>query len=472
MVSRILLFVLLLPICLKTLSAEKPNIVFIFADDQCFETLGALGNDEIHTPHLDQLAARGTVFTHAYNMGGWNGAICQASRTMLNTGRSLWNAHSVWKKSEAERKAGRWWSEYMKAAGYRTYMTGKWHCEADADKAFDVAADVRPGMPEQTKAGYNRPLGLDDHAWSPSDPSFGGYWQGGTHWSEVVANHSQAFLQQATSDNDPFFMYLAFNAPHDPRQSPQSYVDRYPLEKISVPENFLTLYPYADAIGCGKRLRDEKLAPFPRTEYAVKVNRQEYYAIITHMDEMIGRILEAVEQTGKADNTWIFFTADHGLACGQHGLIGKQNLYDHSLRVPFIVAGPGVKQGDRIDDPIYLQDIMPTTLELAGIEKPKHVDFDSLLPVLRDGESMPTKPIYGAYIDLQRCIRTDTHKLIVYPKAKKLRLYDIQADPREMHDLASEPSSAGLVKSLFGQLQTLQTELGDPLDLSALAPKG
>ncbi|MDA7875040.1 sulfatase-like hydrolase/transferase, partial [Rhodopirellula sp.] len=127
---------------------ERPNIVFIFADDQCFETIQHLGNSEIQTPNLDQLARQGTTFSHAFNMGSWSGAVCVASRTMLNTGRFVWNANGVHSKSEQERQEGRWWSEYMKQAGYRTYMTGKWHCKANAEKAFDVARDIRPGMPK------------------------------------------------------------------------------------------------------------------------------------------------------------------------------------------------------------------------------------------------------------------------------------------------------------------------------------
>ena len=120
---------------------ERPNIVFIFADDQCFATIHELGNAEIQSPNLDQLAREGTTFSHAFNMGSWSGAVCVASRTMLNTGRFVWNAKAVHSKSELERQQGRWWSEYMKQAGYRTYMTGKWHCKANAERAFHVARE-------------------------------------------------------------------------------------------------------------------------------------------------------------------------------------------------------------------------------------------------------------------------------------------------------------------------------------------
>jgi choline-sulfatase len=347
-------------------------------------------------------------------------------------------------------------------------MTGKWHCKADAEKSFDVVRDVRPGMPKQTEAGYNRPLGPGQDPWSPSDREFGGFWEGGTHWSEVVARHAREFMNEAKHRDEPFFMYLAFNAPHDPRQSPEAYVNRYPLDSIRLPANFQKVHPYADAMGCGPQLRDEKLAPFPRTPYAVKIHRQEYFAIITHMDAMIGRILDALDSTGKAENTWIFFTADHGLAVGQHGLMGKQNLYEHSVRVPFIVVGPGVSQNQRIDRAVYLQDIMPTTLELAGVKKPNHVEFHSILPML-GGEESPYESIYGAYLDKQRSIRTDRYKLIVYPKAGKRSLFDVRNDPLETNDLIDEESMKPVAQRLFARLQSLQREMKDDVDLSGMS---
>ena len=159
--------------------------------------------------------------------------------------------------------------------------------------------------------------------------------------------------------------------PMIPGNPPRSIVDMYPLENIAVPESFLSEYPYKDDMGCGPGLRDETLAPFPRTEYAVKVNRQEYYAIITHMDAQIARILEKLEETGQAENTYIFFSADHGLAVGNHGLMGKQNMYEHSMRPPMIIVGPDIPKGQKKDMAVYLQDIMPTVIEYAGGRSPR-----------------------------------------------------------------------------------------------------
>lgn len=451
---------------------EKPNIIVIIADDLSFNSIRPMGGNEVKTPSLDKLAEQGILFTHTYNMGGWNGAICIASRTMINTGRFVWRAEQLDKNLEEEAAENMLWSQILHQAGYETYFSGKWHVKIDPEKIFDNVRHVRPGMPKTVPEAYNRPVEGQEDKWSPYDTSVGGFWEGGKHWSEVLGDDAVDFIRQASEKDTPFFMYLAFNAPHDPRQSPKEFVDMYPPEDISVPESYLPLYPYADAIGCGKELRDARLAPFPRTEYAVKVNRQEYYAIISHMDTQVARMLDAVEKSGKADNTYIFFTADHGLAVGYHGLIGKQNMYDHSIRPPMIVVGPDIPANKKLDMDVYLQDIMPTTIELAGIEIPEYVEFKSLLPYLREGQNESSyDAVYGCYQDLQRMIRDDGFKLMVYPYAPKLRLYDLENDPMEMNDLADDPEYQQLVKNLFTKLEKLGKEMDDTLDIRSFFPE-
>ena len=445
--------------------AGRPNILFLFADDLAFDAVASLGNEEVATPHIDAIARRGLTFTHAFNQGAWGGAVCVASRTMLITGRSLWHAHRDYDATEAKYvDTGKSWPQRLAATGYRTYFSGKWHVRADARKTFDVVRHVRPGMPNQTKQGYHRPVVGEADSWQPWDTQHDGYWKGGKHWSEVLADDGIAFLTEAaTHPNQPFFMYLAFNAPHDPRQSPREYVTRYEVDQIRIPSSFRAEYPYE--IGCN-RIRDEVLAPFPRTHYAVQVHRQEYYAIITHMDDQIGRILDALEATGQRDNTIICFTADHGLAVGRHGLMGKQNMYEHSLRVPFMLAGPGIPSNQSNDQPIYLQQIMPTTLEWAGANLSDEIEFGSLGSQLRaaEGESHG-RPIYGAYTKTQRMVRAEGYKLIVYPQIDTMRLYNLRLDSDELHDVIDHPSSGPIVERLLRRLKTLQGEMGDTVEL-------
>jgi len=465
--QRILfLIVAVLILCSCKHRQQPPNILFILADDQCYNTIRELGNAEVFTPTLDELARQGTVFTTVYNMGGWHGAICVASRTMFNTGRFLWRARGLETKLDSLAGQGELWSKEMERLGYDTYMTGKWHVNIQPPEIFQQVGSVRGGMPGQVPEMYDRPRDENDQAWTPWDTAFGGYWERGTHWSEVVADETMEFLDQSARSEHPFFMYVAFNAPHDPRQSPREFVDLYPLENISVPMNFLPEYPYQEEIGCGPSLRDEKLAPFPRTEYAVKVHRQEYYAIISHLDKQIGRILDHLERTGQADNTYIFFSADHGLSVGQHGLMGKQNMYDHSLRPPMLVVGPDVPAGQHLDMAVYLQDIMATTIDYAGAKVPEWVDFNSLRPFIEGDKSSTNYPaVYGAYMDLQRMVRMDDYKLIVYPYAGVVRLFDLVNDPQEMHDLSRGDSRRERIISMFSRLEKLQAEMGDTLNL-------
>lgn len=454
---------------LSALAAEKPNVLFLFADDMTWKAVRSLGGEDIETPNLDRLAARGTTFTHAYNPGGWHGAICVASRTMLMTGRPLWQARSAEPRLNADFvEKGLMWPQLMAAQGYRTCFAGKWHIQANHEKVFQQIRHFREGgMPPDGREAYFRPGEGRPDPWSASDPSRGGFWQGGTHWSEVMAADFPAFL--AGGDPRPWFMYLAFNAPHDPRQSPQEFLDRYPLPRVKVPANFLPLYPHRAAMGADKGQRDENLAPFPRTPFAVQTHRREYYAAITHLDVQIGRILDELGKSPAAENTYIFFTADHGLSCGEHGLMGKQNLYDASVRVPFIVAGPGVPQGKRIEAPVYLQDAMPTTIGLAGGTVPGEVGFKDLRP-LWEGKGEPRDAVIGAFRNLQRMIEKDGKKLILYPQAKVARLFDLRADPGESRDLMETEAGRSLAVPLFHRLLEIQQESGDPLDLRPAFP--
>ncbi|MGJ8693316.1 MAG: sulfatase-like hydrolase/transferase [Thalassotalea sp.] len=477
----------------------KPNFVFIFADDQSPKTLGAYGNKEIITPNLDELAKQGVNFSNAHNMGSWTGAVCLASRTMLNSGLSVWEAQTMNSNYAKGKGFDLTWSKLMEKAGYETYMTGKWHVHAPANKVFQSTLQVRPGMPKDNwdhftqverfkkfangtsefssaqefmPVGYNRPLGPDDNSWSPTDPKHGGFFQGGTHWSEVVKNNALTFIEQASQTEKPFFMYLAFNAPHDPRQAPQAYQDLYQAEQLSLPASFQPLYPEKDFIGNGPSLRDAALAPFPRTAYATKVHLKEYYALISHLDTQVGDIISALKASGKMDNTYIVYTADHGLAVGEHGLFGKQNMYDHSVRSPFIIWGPDMNGGNTVDANIYLQDVMATALDLAGVEKPEHIFFNSIKNLATGASVNSYYPaIYGSYKDNQRMIKKDGFKLIVYPEVNKVKLFNLTEDPDEMLNLADNKQYKTTVNKLFKDLLILQKELADDLNLMPVYSK-
>jgi arylsulfatase A-like enzyme len=475
---------------------EKPNILFIFADDQSPKTIGAYGNSQIQTPNLDQLAQKGVNFSNAYNMGSWSGAVCKASRAMINSGRSVWQAHKMDKLYSTGKGIDETWSKLLEAEGYDTYMTGKWHVTAKAHKVFQTSKHVRPGMPKDNwdhwtmvnlfkdfyagktdyksveefmPVGYNRPLSPEDDSWSPTDPKHGGFYQGGKHWSEVLKDDAVSFINEAANKPNPFFMYVAFNAPHDPRQAPKAYQDKYTAAELALPKNWEDNYPEKDFIGNGPSLRDAALAPFPRTKFATREHLKEYYALITHLDTQVGEIMGALKASGKMDNTYIIYTADHGLSVGERGLFGKQNMYEEAVRAPFIIWGPGIEGGQTVDADIYLQDAMATSLDIAGADKPDYVFFNSIIDLAKGKTTQGSyDAIYGAYINSQRMIKKDGFKLIVYPDAKKIKLFDLTADPDEMHDIASNSKYSSKVKKLFNELVKLQNSFEDSLDLTEM----
>jgi arylsulfatase A-like enzyme len=201
------------------------------------------------------------------------------------------------------------------------------------------------------------------------------------------------------------------------------------------------------------RVRDELLAPFPRTLDVIREHIAAYYAMITHLDHHLGRVLDALEARGELGNTIIVLAGDNGLAVGQHGLMGKQNLYEHSVRVPLVVAGPDVPQGRRTDALVYLHDVMPTTLELAGLPIPGTVESASRVPLVRGESTEGLDTVFAAYMGVQRMVRDRRWKLIRYPQVGETQLFDLANDPWEVQNLAGEEAHAGTVERLSEHLR-------------------
>lgn len=459
----------------KTTEQKKPNVLFLFVDDMTYDGLNILGNKEIISPNLDKLITSGVRFSNTYIMGGWNGAISIASRSQLITGRYLWNTYQAEKSGyETELANQEMWPQAMKNAGYKTFQTGKWHMKAiTPQQLFDKTVKVRGGMPKDTPDAYNRPATKNDTIWTPWDQSKGGYWSEGKHWSEILADETIAYMEENRSSKQPLFLFCAFNAPHDPRQAPKEYVDLYRTDSLSIPENFLPIHPLCEEMGSGKTLRDERLAPFPRTPYSIQKHRQEYYALITHLNTQIGRILEVLRKNGMDKNTLIVFAADNGLSVGHHGLLGKQSMYDHSMKVPLVFCGLGLPQGEVRTQLTYLQDLVPTVYDLAGIKKPVHLDFISQIDVLKNSKSASKRDaVYAAYLqNAQRMVTDGRYKLFFIPAAKEVYLFDLKNDPLEVKNLFGNPEYAKVVQKLSAQYLKLSKESGDTFNLAAIYPQ-
>jgi arylsulfatase A-like enzyme len=450
--------------------AGLPNFLFLIADDLTYRAIHSLNNPEIQTPNLDRLVQRGCTFTHCFHQGSWSGAVCVPSRTMLNTGLSTFHAH---KRAEETPL----WGQTLGDAGYDTSIIGKWHLsQANLRRSFKDLGPVSGGMFESGPSAYGRPS--PGNTWTPWDQSLKGQWLGTRIWqkterddikhsAQIWAEGAADYLRKRSSRNQPFLLYVGFNSPHDPRQAPKEFVDLYPKERIEVPPNYLAEHPFDQG---DRRIRDELLAPFPRTREAVQLHRSEYYAHTTYMDTQVGRILDALEQSGHAGDTYVIFTADHGLAVGQHGLMGKQNLYDHSIRMPLIISGPGIPAGKRVGRMVYQHSVFATTCELAGVPVPKSVEFPSLVDLLKGGGREKHDAMFCWYLNFQRAVRTEEHKLIVYPQAGVTQLFDLQKDPWEVHNLSERREYAATRKHLLERLHRLQRELDD--DLGPVAAPG
>jgi arylsulfatase A-like enzyme len=275
------------------------------------------------------------------------------------------------------------------------------------------------------------------------------------------------FITTKRDTSRPFSMYLGLAGPHDPRLAPPKYRRLYDPDKIPIPPNFQPYHPYDN--GHTGTIRDEKLETWPRTEEAIRRHLYDYYALISSMDYDIGRLLDALEETGLDTNTLIIFSSDQGLALGSHGLMGKQSLYEDVMKVPFLVSGPGVPVG-KTDALAYLFDIPPTIYEYAGITIPKGLDGVSLMPVIRGDTDKVRDRLFMAYKTWERSVRDDTWKLIRYPQINVSRLYNLKSDPREIVDLANNAEHREVANTMMDLMEEEQKRYGDKTPLTSASP--
>jgi len=424
---------------------DKPNILFFFVDDQPYNTLGCTGNEVIRTPSIDELADRGLVFDNAYIMGGTSPAVCSPSRAMLFSGKTLWNLDNQGMWGFEIDQDTTTFPQVFKEAGYTTWATGKNEPGKAGHfiRSFSVGDKIMfRGM---TRSQYNIPLYE-----YPADGTFKGKKpvnHTGKHSAEIYADAATNFLKSHAADAPPFFMYVSFQTPHDPRQSPPEYRAAYNEAKIPLPPAFMPEHPFDNGM---LKIRDEKLAGFPRTEKEIKKHLADFYATMEHTDAQIGRVIDALKASGEWDNTIIVYTADNGLALGSHGLMGKQNVYDHSVHVPLILAGPGLPKGERRDQLCYLYDLIPTLIERAELEAPDTVEFKSLNNAIDDPDAEHREHLYFAFMDWQRAVQKNGYKLIEYcvNGERRTQLFHLDEDPHELMNLAEDAEHADTLVEL------------------------
>lgn len=447
------LFLLTCSLGLATVCPVKaqPNVLFLFADDQRADTIAALGNEHIKTPNLDRLVARGVAFDRAYMQGGLQGATCVPSRAMLLSGRNLFHIDEHLKKHTT-------WPAAFGKAGYSTFISGKWHNGEDSILlSFQQARSMfTGGMTDPLKAPLRNVV----------DGKFGPPEIAPKHACEVFADEAIAFLKAPRKA--PFFCYVPFDAPHDPHVVPADFPVKYEAADIPLPKNFLPQHAWNNGeMTC----RDEQLLPWPRPEARVREMLADYYRYVSYLDSQIGRVLDALDASPHAKDTIVVFAADSGVARGSHGLIGKQNVYEHSMRVPLIIAGPGIPEGKRTQAMCYLFDVLPTVGKLCGVAGPETSQGLEFTATLADPSKPARSEMFFAYRNSQRAIRDEQWKLIRYPDIDRTQLFDLKSDPMEITNLANQPEHSTKVMELTDRLEKAMQAAGDDVKLQNTTPK-
>jgi arylsulfatase A-like enzyme len=432
-----LAYCLMLLACVSVDARERPDVLFIAVDD-LNSWVGAMGgHPQTRTPNIDALAARGMLFTNAHTPG----AACLPARTAILTGVNAFNS------------------------GIYT-MRGDWRDTLGAGKIFHAHSySIRGFRGQQDKTAWD--------AYFPSlerqlpDEVFPapGQTDGDAAGNGISTGHFDFFPTVTTDDamgdgqvvnwviqqleaasTGPRFIAAGLYRPHLPWYVPQKYFDMHPVEHVQLPDYLETdledVPPaYAKLIGMEPDLDTSTMAWIKeRGTRKWQEAVQGYLASISFADAMIGRLMDALDASGRADNTIIVLWADHGFHLGQKDTWGKMTLWDESTHVPFIIVAPGVTTpGTRSDEAVSTHSIYPTLVELAGLACPDHVDGTSLVPLLRDpamrwdGVAITTYGDYGNFT-----VRDDRYRYIVYANGEE-ELYDVKADPNQWTNLAGDP---------------------------------
>lgn len=422
----------LLPLApLAAQDRQRPNVLFILVDDQSPFDLSIYDSaSPCRTPVLDEIAAAGTVLDAAYHMGSWSGAVCTPSRHMIMSGRTVWHLPRRGIRGEQQNPncpadlAEHTLGAVFRRAGYDTMRTCK---KGNSYKAANAQFEV-----------------VHDKTCRQADPERGSPWHADRVLDFLTAREERG-------DDDPFLIYFGFSHPHDPRHAPDELLGNYgasnegpagepPDDAPPLPVNYLPAHPFHHG---HPRLRDEvnvQGVKRRRDEATIRNELGRQFACNESIDRQIGRVLDRLRQSGELDNTIVIYTADHGMAIGRHGLQGKQNLYEHTWRVPFLAMGPGIPRGRRAAGNVYLLDVLPTLCDFAGIDAPATVEGKSMRAVLEGKAETVRDVLYGVYAGGtkpgMRCVRKGNWKLIQYDAldgfVRETQLFDLSVNPNEL----------------------------------------
>jgi len=427
----------------------RPNILFIAIDDQN-DWIGCLdGHPQIQTPNIDRLAERGTVFLNAHCQS----PLCNPSRTSLMTGKRPDNTGiyglAPWFRDVPELRELVTLPQYLRQHGYKTASAGKiYHGGYGRKKKDDEFELLGPPAgvgvrPKEKLVETPNPHPLVDWGVFPHNDEDKGDWK--------VASWGAEQLQQKDLQ-EPFFLSVGFFLPHVPCYATQKWFDLYPDDDTVLPP--IVMNDRADTPRFSWYLHWK--LPETRLQFLREADEwrnlvRSYLACTSFVDSQVGRVLDALDKSGHADDTIVVLWSDHGWHLGEKEITGKNTLWDRSTRVPLIFAGPGVTAGQRCNRPAELLDIYPTLVDLCGLPPLDQLDGHSLRPQLEDAAAEREWPAITTHNANNHGLRTDRWRYIEYADGTR-ELYDMEADSNEFTNLADKPEHAGVIANLRRQL--------------------
>jgi len=438
---------------------DRPNILIVMTDHQRADTV--LPAHPAITPNLDRLSAEGVTFTNTYCPSPH----CCPARATFHSGLYP-SRHGVWNNvcndqaiNRGLNPGVRLWSEDLAETGYRMHFSGKWHVssqQSPKDRGWTehFASGTKPNehgsswdsfrerakTPEPTQRGEGGILcnGYCDYTLYGTRE-----FTSGDHDEKAVATALDLFPALSEGE-DPWCLFVGLIGPHDPFCVPRKYIDMYDLDSVPLPESYAD--DLADKPRLYKRMRDMRFGQL--TEREVREGIRHFWAYCTYLDELFGRLLDALEKTAQAENTLVLYCSDHGDYCGEHGLFCKGiPCFNGAYHVPAIIRAPSLvaNAGRCVDEFVSLADFAPTFLDVAGVKTDRAFTGASLLPFLRDEtpddwrDSIHTQCDGVEIYVTQRSVMTKDYKY-VFNAFDYDELYDLRNDPNEMKNLAAEPA--------------------------------
>lgn len=426
---------------------RRPNILFLLADDQRWDSLGCMGNRIVQTPNIDRLSRGGVTFGKQFVTT----AICVTSRASIFTGQYA-RCHGVadFSRQFSAEQLNRIYPVVLRQAGYRTGFIGKWGLD-------------KPPAPKEAFDYWEGFLGQGNY-FPKGEP--------GPHLTPIMTGQAQEFFRSC-KPSEPFCLSVSFKAPHvqdnDPRQFLYDPADAalYADQRMPVPKTMdsdaITRLPLSVQRSEARRRWGVRFSTPELFQQSVK----GYYRLISGIDHSVGAMLAELEKLGLRENTLIVYTGDNGFYLGEHGLAGKWFMHEESIRVPLIVHGPGIQAGRRVDAMSLNVDLAPTVLDLAGVATPSEMQGRSLRPWLEGRtpawrrEWFYEHKFNNGWIPPTEGIRTERWKYTRYPQESPVfeELYDLNVDPLEERNLSSDPAHRETLESLRARRQVWSDSL-------------